>query len=82
MHSNTPQWKSGTPESSVPGYRHKRISHPWLWKNTTDSLHILNKDNLPKLTQPSKVHAHLKAIMAKVLKQKETGRMDQDLRKL
>ena len=34
----------------------------------------------PKLTQPPKTHANLKALTAKVIKQKETGGMGQDLK--
>ena len=45
MHSYTPHWKSDTPESSVPGHRHKTLPHPWLWNKTRDRLHTLSKDN-------------------------------------
>ena len=29
MHSCTPHWEPDTTESSIPGYRHKRIPDPW-----------------------------------------------------
>ena len=49
MYSCTSHWKSGTMESTVPGHRHNRISHPWLWNCTTDRLHTFPKGNSTKV---------------------------------
>ena len=79
MHCHTPHRISDTTKSSVLSRRHKRIPHCWPWNEKLGYIHF-PWVSLPKLIQPSNMHAHLKDIMAKAIKQKGTGRMDKILR--